>query len=86
MEQIKYFNFYRESNNFDDILEDKVLSKHIFVNLIWSRGLRIGIATENVESLTSYIVLKYGDEYRSNVSKDYSPKPNIDYLVKRKIT
>jgi hypothetical protein len=75
---MKYIIFYRENNNFDDILKDVTLKKHIDEKFRWEQHLRIGIRDN--ESIFSYITLKYGDEMRNAIFKDYAPKPNIDYI------
>jgi len=80
---MKYITFYRESNNFDDILKDINLKKHIHEKIKWLNYLRIGI-NEGKDTLFSYITLKYGDEMRNSFTKDYSPTPNVDYTPIRK--
>jgi len=80
---MKYITFYRESNNFDDILKDINLKKHIHEKIKWLNYLRIGI-NEGKDTLFSYITLKYGDEMRNSLTKDYSPNPNVDYAPVRK--
>jgi hypothetical protein len=80
---MKYINFYRESNNFDDILNDINLKKHVHEKISWLNHLRIGIRGDK-DALFSYITLKYGDEMRNNLTEDYSPIPNIDYTPVRK--
>lgn len=80
---MKYINFYRENNNFDDILNDTNIKKHIKEKIKWLNYLRIGIK-ESEERIFSYITLKYGDEMRNKLTEDYSPIPHIDYIPKRK--
>lgn len=82
MENMKYFNFYRESNNFTDILNDITLKKKILEVITWLNYLRIGINDD--DRISSYVTLKYGDEMRNNLTEDYSPIPNIDYTPIRK--
>ena len=86
MEKMKYFTFYRESNNFDDILNDINLKKLITTKLRWNNYLMIGINKykKDAEKTFSYITLKYGDEMRTNLTKDYSPVPNVDYIPVRR--
>ena len=79
---MKFYTFERESGQFDDILKDPSLKSKIYEKIKWSNHIRVGIDAD--ESLQSYIVLKYGDDIRNNLTKDYSPKPNIDYTPKRK--
>jgi hypothetical protein len=83
---MKYFTFHRESNNFDDILNDINIKKLIRTKLTWHNHMMIGISKykKDVEKIFSYITLKYGDEMRTSLTKDYSPIPNIDYIPIRK--
>ena len=80
---MKYIYFYRENNNFDDILKDINIKKYVKEKIQWLNHLCIGIP-ESEERIFSFITLKYGDEMRNKITKDYSPKPNIDYIPKRK--
>ena len=83
---MKYFTFYRESNNFDDILKDINLKKLITTKLRWDNYLMIGINKykKDAEKTFSYITLKYGDEMRTQLTKDYSPIPQLDYIPVRR--
>lgn len=76
---MKYFTFYRESNNFNDILSDKILKKYIDEVITWQRYCRIGIQDMFVTKVNIHITLKYGDELRTNFIKDYKPIPYKDY-------
>lgn len=80
---MRNFTFYRESNNFDDILTDVALKKKIHFKLRWSNHLEIGINTFKDEGLITYIELKYGESI-TRLTKDYSPIPNIDYIPIRR--
>lgn len=80
---MKYYTFYRESNKFDDILNDKVLKKYIDYITIWKNYLRVGINKEYESKVNIHITLKYGDELRNHLSNDYSPKPHIDYTPRK---
>jgi hypothetical protein len=83
---MKYYTFYRESDNFDDILKDINLKKFVSERIRWSNYLQIGISKykKDAEKIFSYITLKYGDDIRTNLTKDYTPKPYIDYIPIRK--
>jgi hypothetical protein len=80
---MKYITFYRENDNFDDILNDINLKKHIHEKIKWLNFLRIGL-NDDKSTLFSYITLKYGDEMRTKLTEDYSPIPNVDYLPIRR--
>jgi len=80
---MKHFTFYRESNNFDDILTDIALKKKIHFKLRWSKHLEIGVNSYTDEGLITYIELKYGESI-TRLTKDYSPIPNVDYTPIRR--
>jgi hypothetical protein len=81
---MKYYTFYRENNNFDDILNDSIIKKIIDEKLRWYQYLIIGMNEKHEQSF-SYITLKYGDEMKQELVKDFSPVPGIDYIPKRDI-
>lgn len=84
---MRYYTFYRESNNFDDILNDTILKKSIDEVIRWYQYLVIGIhETEKNNQNSSYITLKYGDEMQNNLIKDRSPIPGVDYLPKKDLS
>lgn len=79
---MKYYTFYRENNNFTDILNDAIIKKIIDEKISWYQHLIIGMQEKN-EQTFSYITLKYGDEMIQDLVKDYSPIPGVDYIPKR---
>ena len=79
---MKYYTFYRESNDFDDILNDTIIKKIVDEKLRWYQYLIIGM-NEKHDQTFSYITLKYGDEMKQELVKDFSPVPGIDYIPKR---
>lgn len=80
---MKYYTFYRENNNFDDILNDKIIKKYIDMITTWKQHLRIGLNEEYEKKVNIHITLKYGDELRNQISNDYSPKPYVDYIPRK---
>lgn len=80
---MKYYTFYRESNNFTDILNDIVIKKYIEEVVTWKYYLNIGIENKNESKVNIHITLKYGDELKTDLIKDYAPKPNVDYIPVR---
>lgn len=78
---MKYITFFRESSNFEDILKDPNIKKLIYEKTRWFQHLTLGIKDD--EKIFSYITLKYGDDIRTNLVKDYSPIPYIDYTPKK---
>lgn len=81
---MKYYTFKRESNNFDDILKDPVISKLIKTKISWKYHIMIGLSHKTDDSELGYIVLKYGDDMHNPINKDFTPVPNVDYVPKRK--
>jgi hypothetical protein len=83
---MKYYTFYRESNKFDDILNDINIKKVISHKIRWGDYLMIGIDEykKDIDKIFSYITLKYGDEIRTTLTKDYRPIPNVDYIPIRR--
>ena len=79
---MKYYTFYRENNNFDDILNDTIVKKIIDEKLRWYQYLIIGMNEKHEQSF-SYITLKYGDEMKQELVKDVTPIPGVDYIPKR---
>lgn len=78
---MKYYTFYRENNNFDDILNDINLKKTIKFKIKWKSYLMIGIPED--ERQFSYITLKYGDDIKPPDIKDFTPVPGVDYVPKK---
>jgi hypothetical protein len=78
---MKYFTFFRESNNFDDILTDPIIKKLIDEKIKWMQHLMIGMQ-DSEEKAFSYITLKYGDEMKNPV-RDFSPIAGVDYVQKK---
>jgi hypothetical protein len=79
---MKYYTFYRENNDFTDILNDPILKKSIDTKLSWYQHLTIGV-NDGTEQTQSLITLKYGDEMVNDLIKDFSPKPGVDYVPKK---
>ena len=78
---MKYYTFYRENNNFEDILTDINLKKVIKFKIRWFQYLMIGIPED--EKQFSYITLKYGDDIKPPDIKDFTPVPGVDYVPKK---
>ena len=81
MEEMKYYIFYREDNNFDDILTDPIIKKLFDFKIKWSQYLMLG--SNKVSSETySYMLLKYGDDLKrkSDIFMDRSPISGKDYI------
>lgn len=84
MEEIKYYIFYRENNNFDDILNDMNLKKMFSIKIFWSQYLLVG-SEKMTDELYSYILLKYGDDLKNvkDIIPDRKPIPFVDYIPEK---
>ena len=80
---MKYYTFYRENNNFTDILTDNNIKKVVDMKISWHRHLMIGLKEATTSGTFSYITLKYGDEMKQELVKDFTPIPGVDYIPKR---
>lgn len=82
---MKYYIFYREDSNFDDILQDSNIKKLFEFKIRYSQHLMLG-GEEVPEDIQSYIMLKYGEDIKDkkdifidrkpNAFIDYTPDPN----------
>lgn len=81
---MKTFIFKRENNNFDDVLKDKNIKKYIVENYKFAEHLIIRV--EDTPEALTYITLMFSEELVSmqDLIPDRTPKPNIDYVPKRK--
>lgn len=79
---MKYITFYRENDDFTDILKDPGVKKSIDEITTWRNYLLLGVVDD--DKVVSYITLKYGDSIRTNLTTDYTPVPNVDYTPLRK--
>lgn len=79
---MKHLHFYRENNNFNDLLKDPTVRKVTRTRTTWWQYVSLGV--EASEGILSYITLKYGDSMISSLTKDYSPIPKVDYTPVKK--
>ena len=47
------------------------------------KRLILGLRLATEDSVLGYLVLKYGDDMIKLSEKDYTPKPNVDYIPKK---
>lgn len=80
------FYFFRESNDFSDILTDQSIKKLIRRKIKFYQYLIISL-DEYVETDTteSYIMLKYGESLTKIVEKDRTPIMYVDYIPKKPV-
>lgn len=76
---MKYFTFYRENNDFDDILKDTVIKSSTNQVTKWKCHLMLAIADDK-DSTISYLTLKFGDNLVTNLTKDFTPIIGVDYI------
>lgn len=83
---MKYYIFYKEDNNFEEILNDENLKKLFKFKVTWSQHLMLGSYSIK-EEVQSYIVLKYGENIVNdrNLFIDRKPIANKDYIDNRNI-
>ena len=83
---MKYYTFYRESNNFDDILSDIIIKKFADTKLRWYKYLMVGISEgiKDSDQYYSLLTLKYGEDMVSTVCKDFTPVAGVDYMPKKR--
>jgi hypothetical protein len=81
---MKYYTFHRENNDFEDILKDNNIKKTFDIILRWKNHLQIGIDdNKENEKISSFIMLRYGDDLIDKMCEDYSPISGVDYQPKR---
>lgn len=83
---MKYYIFYKEDNDFTEILIDQNLKKSFKFKITWNQHLMLG-SYSVTEEIQSYIVLKYGENLinNRNLFIDRKPIANKDYIAKRDI-
>lgn len=79
---MKYLVFYRESNNFTDILSEPQVKKYCKRKIKWLHHLLLAFneGQKNSEQTLAYLTIKFGDEIVNLVETDYSPITNVDYI------
>lgn len=80
---MKFIYFFKEDNDFTDILSDSVLKKEIDTKIKWYQHLILGFDDELSDKIKGYIVIKYGENIRTDLIKDYRPIPYKDYFPKK---
>jgi predicted nucleic acid-binding protein len=82
MENMRYITFFRQNNDFTDIIADPTIKKAIDEKISFLNHLILGITDD--DKIFSYITLKYGDNIVTNNIKDYRPIPHVDYTPIRR--
>lgn len=80
---MSYTVFYRENNNFKDMLSDPVIKKAIRLKMSFYQYLILELVDDKS---AAYMMIKYGDDATSmsHIVSDRSPIPNKDYVPKRR--
>lgn len=84
MEKIIYI-FFRQNNDFEDILKDKNLIKYFDIKVSWHQHLML-TSFKLPPDVSTYILLKYGDSVINSdrIITDRTPKPFVDYYPSSK--
>ena len=80
---MKYYTFYRENNNFDDIEKDNIVKKFAETKIKWYQHFMIGMKKDGNDQNFSMLTLKYGEDMVNNLTKDFTPIAGVDYTPKR---
>ena len=81
---MKYYTFYRENNNFDDIEKDNIVKKFAETKIKWYQHFMIGMRKDGNDQNFSMLTLKYGEDMVNNLTKDFTPIAGVDYIPKKR--
>ena len=81
---MKYYTFYRENNNFDDIQSDNIVKKFAEQKFKWYQHFMIGMRKDGNDQNFSMLTLKYGEDMVNNLTKDFTPIPGVDYIPEKR--
>ena len=81
---MKYYTFYRENNNFDDIENDNIVKKFAETKIKWYQHFMIGMKKDGNDQNFSMLTLKYGEDMVNNLTKDFTPVAGVDYTPKKR--
>ena len=81
---MKYYTFYRENNNFDDIEKDNIVKKFAETKIKWYQHFMIGMKKDGNDQNFSMLTLKYGEDMVNNLTKDFTPIAGVDYIPKKR--
>ena len=76
---MKYYTFFRENDNFDDILSDNIVKKIAGTKIRWYQHFMIGINKYGNDQNFSMLTLKYSEDMVNNLTKDFTPVAGVDY-------
>jgi hypothetical protein len=81
---MKYYTFYRENNNFDDIESDNIVKKFADTKIKWYQYFMIAMKKDGNDQNFSMLTLKYGEDMVNNLTKDFTPVAGVDYIPKKR--
>jgi hypothetical protein len=81
---MKYYTFYRENNNFNDIERDNIVKKFAETKIKWYQHFMIGMKKDGNDQNFSMLTLKYGEDMINNLTKDFTPVAGVDYIPKKR--
>jgi hypothetical protein len=81
---MKYYTFYRENNNFDDIISDNIVKKYAEQKFKWYQYFMIGMRKDGNDQNFSMLTLKYGEDMVNNLTKDFTHIAGVDYIPVRR--
>lgn len=83
---MKYYFFYDENNDFENILNDKIIKKNIVTKISYYQYLILGFDDDVSEGNLSYMIVKYGEQIKptKNIIPDRTPITNKDYRPNKK--
>jgi hypothetical protein len=81
---MKYYTFYRENNNFDDIESDNIVKKFADTKIKWYQHFMIAMKKDGNDQNFSMLTLKYGEDMVNNLTKDFTPVAGVDYIPKKR--
>lgn len=83
---MKYFLFYSENDDFENILNDKIIKKHLVAKISYYQYLILGFDDNIPEGNLSYMIVKFGEQIKptTNIIPDRTPIANKDYRPDKK--
>jgi hypothetical protein len=78
----KQYFFNSSTDDFTELLNDKTLKKFFGHKLKYNNHICIEFVNNFSDKEDGYLLLKYGDMIVDPIT-DFSPIPNVDYIVKR---
>lgn len=83
---MKHFLFILDKSLQESIKDDPILKKHVSTLVSYGKGMIVRFKDDTKDDISSYLMLKYGDYIKDfdHIVPDRTPKPGVDYIIKRK--